>query len=96
MKIEIPNANFSTSKRRAEFAKTLAMIVCGDFEPYIVNNDYEFVLDQGNDWRILFFEDRISTVRISYRYQCAGVQAKEALFSLLAFRFDAKLVGEGE
>lgn len=54
---------------RAKLAKKLCHLIRDDFEPYEATpgDDYHFVLDRHNDWRVNFSRHD-NTYEISYRY----------------------------
>lgn len=94
LKIQVSVPPFIGALQRKWFATFLAGTIEGEslgFVPYQPNktDDTYFIIDRNNDWRLSFFEDDPSSFEIKYRYQCAEVQAEEALAAWLKYRVNA-------
>lgn len=89
---------FPNPKDREIFAGLLARLFINpsNFEPYKPNkdDDYFWVLDVGNDWKLKFFENYPDRFEITYRYQCEANRYEEALAEWLKVKYKVKVLEE--
>lgn len=97
MTFKIRHGDYSQEHGRKRMAEVLSRIIdaLGSAEvPYMPNRgDHSYwTLDQGNDWKVKFLEDRPDCIRVTYRYQCEGNPYEEALAEWLKVRLGAVVV----
>ena len=78
MKLTSKGSNFKRLENRIALARNLSKIIdpisTDHFVPYQPNetDPYYFVLDAGNNWRIVFDEELPENFKITYRYSLNG------------------------
>ena len=85
----------NTLEERRKVADYIAVICNGavsDQVPYqtVATDEYEFVLDQGNDWWLYFDRSNPHVFWIKNRYE--DLAAAEALMRWVAYRFGAEVL----
>lgn len=91
MIIKHKHFNFGTPEERKRIINFVSTTIEGrkDFIPYKPNehDDRFWTLDSGNDWKILFYDDKPDQFRITYRYNSPEVNKEERLCKWLQVRF---------
>ena len=80
---------------RAHLAKFVANCMgdsLGGFEPYKINstNDTEWTVDRGNDWWVIFNDEKLSEMKINHRYR--NTVALENLMRWISFRTNSEII----
>lgn len=89
----IPGRDFSDKQIAQAFVRATAKVLgeSGDFAPYKVmdSSSTSWVLDQGNDWRAVFFPDKPTLVDIFCRYKSQEEEGMPALTAWLKQNYEA-------
>jgi hypothetical protein len=100
IKIVFENQTFAQRAERQRIAEFLASTIngyycfCANGFPYKPNlpDDYFWTLDEGNDWKVRFFEDHAKSFQIIHRYN--NYEAIKGLSEWVAFRLGGKVLVE--
>lgn len=92
MNLTKSDANFNKPTERIEFAKLIADLIPHNEQSFIPiqpnsTDSRYFVLDRGNDWRIVFTDNSKTNAVITYRYHCRGVLKEEELAKLITQKY---------
>lgn len=87
-----PDADFNKLAERIEFVKLIADLIPHNDQSFIPTQPNStdsryFVLDRGNDWRIVFTDNSKTDAVITYRYHCRGVLKEEELAKIITQKY---------
>ncbi len=84
-----------TPDMRREFAVDLGRIVCsGRMPPYMPNegDDTFWTVDEGNDWKIQFYPDKLSEFEVRFRYDRGNPEQEKALAGWLVVKWNVEVI----